>query len=112
MTAQSLFELLRTLGVKLCNPITRATCSEREQERPRVELASQKLDTSISIEIEYKRDGGKPAIHKISRWYYPGFFECRRKDTLTDACFFNRRASSSDSAVTRSSDGLGVTFNE
>ena len=37
------------------------------QERPRVELASQKLDTSISIEIEYKRDGGKPAIHKISR---------------------------------------------
>ena len=31
MIVQSLFELLKTLGVKLCNPITRATCSEREQ---------------------------------------------------------------------------------
>ena len=28
---------------------------------------SQKLDTSISIEIEYKRDGRKPAIYEVSR---------------------------------------------
>lgn len=37
------------------------------QERPSVKLVSQKLDTSISIEIEYKRDGRKPAIYEVSR---------------------------------------------